>query len=143
MDDPKDIGGSIFHLQQEINRLFRDLLTEEEFFDRVDFPVVDTIETDDSVRIEIEVPGLDKDDIKLQISGDTLVMEGRKLDTEKSDRVSYICMERRFGFFRRAIVLPAVADTSNINTVHENGVLIITFPKITDRRGGAKKIEIE
>ncbi len=143
MDDPKDMENSIFQLQQEINRLFRDLLSENVFFDRVDFPVVDIIETEDSVRIEIEVPGLNKEDFKVRITGDILVMEGRKVDREKADRINYICMERRFGYFKRAISLPVTADTSSINACHEKGVLIITFPKITGRNDGVKKIEIE
>ncbi len=143
MDNPKDQGDSIFHLHQEINRLFRDLLAEEGFLENVEFPVVDILETGDSLRIEVEIPGLDKDDIKIEISGDTLIMEGAKRDSEKVDRLNYICMERRFGYFRRAIMLPAIGDTSNIKAFHEKGLLIITLPKISDRRGGAKKIEIE
>lgn len=143
MADPKESEDSIFNLKNEINKLFRDVLGEEGFFDRVHFPVVDIRENNDTLKIEIEIPGLAKEDIKLEMFGNTLVLEGNKVDYEDSEKVKYICMERRFGFFRRTIVLPAMGDITKVQTKHENGVLTITMPKRLERREAVKIIEIE
>ena len=143
MGDTKDPEDSIYSLRDEINKLFRDVLCEEGFFDRVHFPVVDITENKEVLKIEIEIPGLGKDDIKLEMLGNTLVLEGNKVDVEESERVKYVCMERRFGSFRRTIVLPTMGDISNIKTKHENGVLTITMPKRLERREAIKIIEIE
>lgn len=143
MSSPKEPEDSIFDLRDEINKLFRDVLCDEGFFDRVHFPVVDITEKNDVLKIEIEIPGLCKEDIKLEMLGNTLVLEGNKIDTEESERVKYVCMERRFGPFRRTIVLPTMADITNVKTKHENGVLTITMPKRLERREAVKIIEIE
>ena len=143
MGDPKNPGDSLFSLHQEINRLFNDVFPGEEATEQIDAPAVDVLETDDSLKIEIEVPGLEKKDITLQISGDLLIVEGLKRDTDKAEGAKYICMERRFGYFRRTLALPAMGDPSNIRASHENGVLTITLPKIDDRRGTVRRIEIE
>ena len=102
MGDPKDTSDDIADIHREIGRIFRDFFRDEELLGRGDFPAVDILETNDSLKIEIEVPGLEKSDIKLEISGDTLILEGIKRDCEKDQRSNYICMERRFGYFRSA-----------------------------------------
>jgi len=130
-------------LHHEIGRIFRDVLSEEDMLDRSGFPAIDIIETGDSLLIEIEIPGLEKADIKLEISGNTLLMEGTKQDYEKAGRTNYICMERRFGYFKRAVTLPTIGDASGIKTFYENGILTIMIPKVTDRRGTVKQIEID
>ncbi|MDH3974527.1 MAG: Hsp20/alpha crystallin family protein [Deltaproteobacteria bacterium] len=143
MGEPKEPEDSIYNLRDEIDKIFRDVLTEEGFFDRVHFPVVDITEKNDILKIEIEIPGLCKEDIKLEMLGNTLVLEGNKIDQEGSERVKYVCMERRFGPFRRTIVLPTMTDITNVKTKHENGVLTITMPKRLERREAVKTIEIE
>jgi len=143
MSGPKNPSDSLFILRQELNRLIRDVFAGEELPEQVDSPAVDVLETEDAIKIEIEVPGLEKNDIKLQISGDLLIVEGIKRDTEKTEGTRYICMERRFGLFRRTLALPAMGDSSNIRASHDNGVLTITLPKMADRRGTVRRIEIE
>ncbi len=143
MGDSKSEDNKVSFVRGEISKLFRDLLSEEAFFDRVHIPIIDIMENEDSIRVEIEVPGLNKDEITLEIFGDTLVVEGNKRDPECCDRISYVCMERRFGYFKRAVILPSLGDTSNIETALNNGVLTITLPKRKERRENVKAIKIE
>ena len=143
MSDSKDPGSNISFLKDEINRLFRDIFSEDRFFDRIHFPVIDIIENEDTLRLVIEVPGVEKDDIKVEIYGDSLIIEGSKRDPEESDRISYVCMERRFGHFRRIVPLPSLGSVSDVKTRHENGILTIILPKKTERRESVKIIEIE
>lgn len=143
MGDTRDEDSKVSFVRGEISKLFRDLLAEDAFFDRAHFPVIDVIENKDSIRIEVEVPGLNKDEISLEVFGDTLVVEGNKRDAECCDRISYVCMERRFGYFKRAVMLPSLGDTSNIETALNNGVLTITLPKRKERRENVKEVKIE
>jgi HSP20 family protein len=52
-------------------------------------------------------------------------------------------MERNFGGFRRVVELPSAVDTNNIQASFKHGILVITLPKIEDRRGQCIKVEIE
>ena len=139
----KDPSDSLFFLHKEIDRLFKNLFSEELLLDRDHFPFVDVIENEDSLRVEIEIPGVEKENVKVEVVGDMLILEGIKRDSESQDRLNYICMERRFGCFRRTVPLPAVGDRANVRASHENGVLIITLPKLRDRRKTIRKIDIE
>ncbi len=139
----KDPSDSLFFLHKEIDRLFKNLFSEELLIDRDHFPLVDVIENEDSLRVEIEIPGVEKDNVKVEVVDDMLVLEGIKRDSECQDRLNYICMERRFGCFRRTIPLPAVGDSSNVKASHENGILIIVLQKLRDRRKTIRKIEID
>lgn len=143
MSVSKKDDNKISFVRGEISKLFKGLLSEESFFDRVHFPIIDIIENEDTVRVEIEVPGLNKDEIKLEIYGDTLLVEGNKRDTECCEKISYVCMERRFGYFKRAVILPSLADTSKIETSLNSGVLTITLPKRKERRETAQTIKID
>lgn len=143
MNDPKDFSGSISILHLEIGKLFYDLLYRKKYAVGSEFPPVDILETGDSMRVEIELPGLEMDDIKIEVWKEALLIEGIKKDPESSKRVSYVCMERCFGFFRRLIALPEAGDTSNIKVMHENGIFIISIPKLPTKKAGVRKIEIE
>ena len=143
MGDSKNEDKRVLFVRGEISKLFKDLLSEESFFEHVHFPVIDIIENEDSIRVEIEVPGLTKDDITLEIYGDTLIIEGNKVDKECCDRISYVCMERRFGYFKRAVILPSPGDISKLETVLDSGVLTIVLPKRKERREKVRKIKIE
>ena len=143
MGESDNSGEGLFYIRNEIDKLFQDVLSEEDFFDSAHFPALDIIETDDSFRIEIEIPGLDKDAIKVEILGNRLVLEGNKTDTEGTDRVNFICMERRFGYFKRSVTLPSIGDMSNLTSRHKNGILILTISKQAERRQQTRTIEIE
>ena len=143
MSDHKKPGEGVYIFQDDINKFFKSLLDEADKLGRSDYPLLDISETADTLKIEIEVPGIEKEDINIELEGNSLVIEGTKNDPENSAKVNHICMERRFGFFRRTIVLPCLGDSSNIKASHNNGMIIIILPKISDRRGSAKKIEVE
>lgn len=108
------------------------------------FPTIDVFENVDNVFIEAELPGIDKNRVSISITADELVIEGEKTDDRvESERVNYICIERSFGKFRRAIEIPEAADTSRITAKYREGVLLISIPKVKEQRKRTKKIEIE
>lgn len=108
------------------------------------FPVIDVFESSDNIFIEAELPGIDRDRVKITVVDGMLIIEGEKVgDRDESGRVNYICIERNFGRFRRTIEMPRPADTSKVKALYENGILLITIPKVKEQRHRSRKIEIE
>ncbi len=132
-------------LQREIDKLFEDfLLPEARSSFAVSFvPEIDVYETDDSINIELEVPGMDKKDFKVQVENGVLRICGeKKLEREKSDR-NYYVVERSYGKFERAIRLPDYVDADKIKAKYENGVLTLSIPKKEEKKVKVIDVEIE
>ena len=92
-------------------------------------PKVDIRETSDQVSLTFELPGMEKGDIKVAVSGDLLTVSGeRKVDTEvKSD--DYLRREINSGSFERSFTLPDYVDASQIKADYKQGLLLISLPK--------------
>ena len=92
-------------------------------------PAVDVFEDKDHVRIMVEVPGVNPDDIKISLEQQTLTISGEKkqVSEEKTERVHRY--ERTYGSFTRRFTLPATVDAEKIEAKAEQGVLVLTIPK--------------
>ena len=112
------------------------------------FPPVDVYETQDSVYIESELPGINPSNISVYVRGNELSIEGSKSDDfaplyEGAEGVKFLCMERSFGTFKRIIKLPVPCHTKESWATYKKGVLIIQLKKIIDRRGTKTEIKID
>ena len=108
------------------------------------FPVIDVFENSDNIFVEAELPGIDRERVKISVAEGELVIEGEKTgDREESGKVNYICIERSFGRFRRTVDIPKAADTTKIRARYEEGILLVTIPKVKEQRKKNRKIEIE
>lgn len=94
-------------------------------------PRTNIIETENSLVIEVELSGVEKDDISIIMqSNRELVIRGNKRQPRLNDpQVTYYLFEREFGSFYKKIVINFPLETSNIKSVMENGVLTITIAK--------------
>lgn len=92
------------------------------------WPAVECKRTGGNFLVKAEVPGLGKDDIKVEVVDDALVIEGeRKLETKKEEE-GYFRTERHYGSFHRTIPLPEGAKTDEIKAQLANGVLEVAIP---------------
>lgn len=111
-------------------------------------PPMDIYEKADSVVIEIELPGMKKEDIEVWVSHHLVTVEGSKEDIELckmeagKKRISYLQLERKLGRFRREIELPITCNTREGKASYEAGILVIEFQKIQDRRGAKRRIPV-
>jgi HSP20 family protein len=104
-------------------------------------PALDVTESKDAYHIDVEVPGVNPEDINVTVDRGMLTVQGeRRSEEEKSDR-SYHRIERRYGMFRRSISLPGDVDPSRVQATYDNGVLRLEVPK-TDG-GQPKRIEVK
>jgi HSP20 family protein len=116
------------------------------FFDSNDLAEFKTDVSDegDHYLLEADLPGFDKKDISLELSGDVLTVSAErhsKLD-EKDDRDKIIRMERSYGVFSRQYDVSGV-DTDKISAEYENGVLKLTMPKLQEVVPESRRLEIK
>lgn len=92
-------------------------------------PPCDILEDDRSIRLQLELPGVQPEDIRLSIEGNLLSIRGekRQVAEERNERVHRY--ERSYGLFERAFTLPSSVDTGAIDADVENGILTVTIPK--------------
>jgi len=92
-------------------------------------PRVDISETKDEMHIEAELPGMDKDCIKLKVKGNTLELKGERIFEKKEEEKQYKRIERMYGSFTRIFPIPNEVEQSKIKAEFKNGILHIVIPK--------------
>ena len=106
-------------------------------------PRLDISEGRKSYTVRMEVPGVEKGDITLQIENGTLFVRGEKKQEKEESDEGYHCVERSYGVFERMLSLPETADPDEIDARFKNGVLKITIAKREAPEGQEKRIEIQ
>ena len=106
-------------------------------------PSLDFIEKENNFEINIETPGIEKDNIDITIDKDILTIKGEKKYERIEEKEEVHINERFFGSFRRQINLPINCDKEKINAKYNNGILILSLPKIKEKENSIKKIEIK
>ena len=98
----------------------------------------------DKYVMESELPGFEKEDIKLDINGEFLVISAEHTveSEEKDDKTKYIRRERRFGSYKRSFDISDV-DAEAISAEYKNGILTIELPKKKPAEPVAKRLEIK
>ena len=104
-------------------------------------PFIDVIETDKEVIATAEMPGLEKQDIKINLAEDRLEISAETKHEEKKEEKGYLYRERRSGSYYRAISLPSPVDPDNSKASYKNGVLEIKMPKTEIKKKKPLKIE--
>jgi HSP20 family molecular chaperone IbpA len=94
-------------------------------------PAADIFETDQALTLMLEMPGVGKSNVDIQIENDVLRVEG-KIDYSAYKEVDPVYTEYNVGHYTRAFTLPNKIDRDAISAQVENGVLTLTLPKIKD-----------
>ena len=102
----------------------------------------DIKEEDNGYVIETDMPGFRKEDIHLDLQGDTLTISARRDDEREERREQYIRCERCSGSYQRSFDMSGV-DTDGIHAKYENGVLRLTLPKKAESKSESKTLRIE
>jgi len=104
-------------------------------------PRVDIYETEDSYVVSADLPGIQKEDIGIDIKDNTLTIRGEKKFEEKSDKDKYVRVERKYGKFVRSFSLSDNVDKEKIKANYKDGVLEIRIPKREE--AATKQIKLE
>jgi len=96
----------------------------------VDFiPKINTRETEDTYSIEVELPGVLKENVNIQVDADVLTISGERIIKDGIKEEEYRKVESNYGNFSRAFTLPKRVDTSKIEATFELGILEVSIPK--------------
>jgi len=124
----------LFGLHREIDRLF------SEFAQGIGpggaqsiIPNIEITETDKSIEVSAEMPGLERKDVEISIEDDTLTIRGEKKVEENQKEKNVQLSERSYGVFLRVLQLPPGIDPSSVQATMSNGVLKLTIPKPANR----------
>ena len=101
----------------------------------------DIRDTGEAFVLEAELPGFDKEDIKLDLKDGLLTITAAHKEETEEKRDSYIRRERKYGSFSRAFDVSGI-DEEHIRAAYQNGVLALTLPKAKPVVPEAKRIEI-
>jgi HSP20 family protein len=107
----------------------------------------DFVEKQDHFEVYADMPGVTKEDIKLDVDGDVLTfgIEQKEEKEEHKDEagMKWHRVERSSQYQRRAMRLPENADMDKLSAKYENGVLIVNVPKMEVQQPNAKRITIQ
>ena len=104
-------------------------------------PSIDISETDKQYIIDVEVPGMDKKDIDLNVDNNTLTISGERKFEKEEDGKQFHRVESHYGSFSRSFTLPDNANVETINATYNNGILNITVDK--SEKSMKKQIKIK
>jgi HSP20 family protein len=104
-------------------------------------PQVEVIERDNELMIRADLPGMTKDDVKVEIADNAVVIRGERKSEREENEKGYYRSERSYGSFYRRIPLPSGVNVEEANADFRKGVLEITIP--TTHRAEAKRQQIE
>ncbi|WP_457607700.1 Hsp20/alpha crystallin family protein [Nitratifractor sp.] len=125
-----------------MNRLMKKV--EETEAPSVDFvPAVNTREADDAYYIEVDLPGVKKEDISIDVKDNVLTISGERKVEEERKNDEFYRVESFYGKFERSFSLPEDVDADKIEAEAKDGVLTVRIPKAQSVDKAPKKIEIK
>jgi len=105
-------------------------------------PPSDVVEVDDTVRVLLEIPGVPAASVQVRVLGNRIEVTGEKIPDFPPGETSFLCLERIFGKFQRAFEVRGSVNLGEVSARMANGILVITIPKVPERRGRERRIPV-
>ena len=106
-------------------------------------PAVDVFEEKDDIVVKAEIPGMDKDNIQVNLTDHTLTIKGEKKKEEEVKEEKYYRSERSYGAFVRTLELPRDVHADKIKATFKNGVLEVRMPKTEEAKAKEIKVKVD
>jgi len=103
-------------------------------------PAMDVTEDGSQYQVQLDLPGVQREAVKIEIHQDRLTISGSRPAAVPSEGIQYHREERSFGEFRRTLILPKLVDTERIEATYQDGVLTLVIPKVP--KAQPKTVEI-
>ncbi|MBD3203309.1 Hsp20 family protein [Candidatus Woesearchaeota archaeon] len=151
----RNIWDEMRRMQEEMDRLFsnmwgydRPMLEGPEAGGAVQEkryrqPLTDVWETENQVIATVELPGVNKEDININVDDDMLEIKVEKKHEEKKEKKGMYRLERSYSGFYRSFALPGHVDPDRTKATYKNGVLEIKIPKLEKEKDKSKKVKVE
>jgi HSP20 family protein len=134
-------------MYDRINKLFEEDMVghdkEAQLSSRVWNPAADIYETKDDYVFKVELPGISKEDIKVEMTGDNLSIKGERKEEKEVKKEEYHRVERYYGSFTRSFRLPKNADGQKMKAAMKDGILELKIPKMEEAKTKTIPINIQ
>ncbi len=134
----------VFSVQREMNRMFDSFFRgadEQGLLNGSWLPAVDVAEDENEYVVNVELPGVNKDEVKITLEYNILTVRGEKKAEKETKDKNYHRMERSYGSFQRSFTLPTSVKNDKIDAEYRDGILSITLPK--EEEAKPKQIEVK
>ena len=125
----EDFGQLGSNLEKTIEDMFRSMSPGFSFAERTWRPAMDMNETPDEIVILVEVAGVDKEDLEVEVSSKAVKIQGSRLAKHCTSDTTYRLAEIQYGQFERILYLPAPIDPEVVSAAYTNGLLEIRLAK--------------
>ena len=106
------------------------------------YPSVELINRGNEYLVRVELPGIDKKDLDLTITDDTLTIKGEAKRSEEVKEDEYLLSEVTYGKFSRTVTVPTEVESGKARAKANNGILEITLPKKKESKPKEIKVEV-
>jgi HSP20 family protein len=106
-------------------------------------PIVDVFEEKDDIVVKAELPGMEKDNIEVNLTAHTLTIKGEKKKEDEIKEENYYRAERSYGSFLRTLDLPKDVRADKVKASFKNGILEIRMPKTEEARTKEVKVKVD
>ncbi|HEX2930388.1 MAG TPA: Hsp20/alpha crystallin family protein [Candidatus Binatia bacterium] len=106
-------------------------------------PTVDVYEEKDDIVVKAELPGMDKENIEVNLTDHTLTIKGEKKKEEEVKQENYYRSERSYGTFFRTVELPKDVHADKVKASFKNGILEVRMPKTEEAKAKEIKVKVE
>jgi HSP20 family protein len=132
-------------LREEVEDLVSQALGEGEPWPltRLYAPSLDLSETDTTVEVRMDLPGVKPDQVDVQVSGNLLTVSGERKEEKEEKGKAFHRIERRCGSFARSITLPCPVQEEKVEAQCRDGVLSITLPKTDEAKSHKVKVKAQ
>jgi HSP20 family protein len=144
-----DPFSNIATLQERINRLFEDAFPRSESENDEDLsantwrPLVDIFESEAGVTLLVDLPGVDKTDVSVEVKDNILTIKGNRTSEDTVDDRNYYRRERSFGGFQRSFGMRGPISPDKIKASFKNGVLRIELVKPVEEKPRQVSVDID
>jgi HSP20 family protein len=151
---PRGAATELIPREGDIDRMFEDFLGRrlrpfwpERWWPSAGFeiatPSVDLYEEKDDIVVKAELPGMEKDNIEVNLSGNRLTIKGEKKQEEEVKKAGYYRSERSYGSFVRTLELPREVQTDKVKAAFKNGILEVRLPKTEEAKKKETKVKVD
>ena len=102
----------------------------------------DVTDTGDAYKLEAELPGFNKEDIKIDVENDVLTISAQRSEEQKDEKHNFVKRERFYGSFSRSFDVSGI-NVDGIEASYTHGVLTLTMPKKQEQLPASRRLEIK
>lgn len=128
-------------LRRSFDSVFPEYVLEQEV-KGLSLPV-DIKEYDDDYKVKVEMPGIKKEDVDVELNKNYLTISAQKNEEKEEKNKKYHKTEFRYGSYSRTVYFPHEIDVNEANASVDNGVLHLDLPKLKKENEDTKKLEVK